>query len=104
MGLKKPISEDIQLPLKIDNLEIQSITITHNVGHQINLLKLAQLMPCTDYTYEPELFPALRMTKFNPVCVNVFATGKIVILGLKSLSYQGFLKAIDQDLRLYKAE
>ena len=104
MGLKKPFSEDLQLPLKISNMEIQSITVTYNVGHRINLLKLAQLMSYSERMYEPELFPALRMTKFNPICVNVFSTGKVVILGLKSLSYQSFLKSIDQELQLYKSD
>ena len=104
MGLKKPFSEDMQLPLKINNMEIQSITVTYNVGHRINLLKLAQLMSCSERVYEPELFPALRMTKFNPICVNVFSTGKVVILGLKSLLYHSFLKLVDRELRLYKSE
>jgi Transcription factor TFIID (or TATA-binding protein, TBP) len=104
MGLKKPFSEEIQLPLKIYNVEIQSVTVTCHVGHQINLPKLARQMPPKERMYEPELFPALRMTKFNPICVNVFSTGKVVILGLKSLSYQSLLNSIVQDLRVYKAE
>ena len=82
MGLKKPLSEDMQLPFKIYNLEIQSVTVTYNVGHEINLLKLAKQMPFKERMFEPELFSALRMTKFNPICVNVFSTGKVVILGL----------------------
>ena len=39
------------------------------------------------YIYEPELFPALRLTTFDPLCVNVFMSGKCVILGLKHLNY-----------------
>jgi Transcription factor TFIID (or TATA-binding protein, TBP) len=104
MGLNKPFNEDMQLPLKIHNVEIQSVTVTCHVGHQINLLKLARQMPHNERIYEPELFPALRMTKFNPICVNVFSTGKVVILGLKSLSYQSLLDLIDRDLQVYKSE
>jgi Transcription factor TFIID (or TATA-binding protein, TBP) len=104
MGLNQPFSEDIQLPLKIHNVEIQSVTVTCHIGNQINLLKLARQMPHKERIYEPELFPALRMTKFNPICVNVFSTGKVVILGLKSLSYQNLLDLIVQDLQVYKAE
>ena len=37
--------------------------------------------------YEPELFPALRVTKYDPLCVNVFPSGKIVILGIKTMNY-----------------
>ena len=33
---------------------------------------MAQKVPCT---YEPELFPALRLTEFNPVC-KCFSYGK----------------------------
>lgn len=102
MGLKTPVSEDMRLPLKINDLEIQSITVTYNLGRQINLLKVAKQLTCKRCMYEPELFPALRMKRFDPICVNVFSTGKVVILGLKSLSYQSLIESIDRDLRLYK--
>ena len=101
MGLKHPFSKDIQLPLKIYNMEIQSLTVTYNVGFEINILELARRMPPREHMYEPELFPALRLTKFNPVCVNVFSSGKIVILGLRELAYQNILNSIDQELRVY---
>jgi len=104
MGLKHPITADNSnhIPFKLFDLQIQSLTITHNVGYNINLLKLARNMPYRDRMYEPELFPALRLTKFNPVCVNVFSTGKIVILGLKQLTYQSFLWSVEEELRVYK--
>ena len=60
-----------------------------------NLYKLAKVTKCW---FEPELFPALRLTKYDPVCVNVFSTGKIVILGLKNLYYQGYVDNIISDL------
>jgi TATA-box binding protein (TBP) (component of TFIID and TFIIIB) len=34
--------------------------------------------------YEPELFPAVRLVCFNPVCVNLFSTAKVTMLGLRS--------------------
>ena len=104
MGLKRPFSVNMRLPLRIHDIEIQSITLTYNFGSRINLLKVSQIMPCTDHMYEPELFPALRLTKYNPICVNVFATGKVVILGVKSLAYQSLLNSIARDLWVYKAE
>ena len=82
-------------------MEIQSLTVTYNVGFEINILELARRMPPRERMYEPELFPALRLTKFNPVCVNVFSSGKIVILGLRELAYQNILNSIDQELRVY---
>lgn len=101
MGLKQPITEDIEFPFKIYDLKIQSLTVSYTAGNKINLLKLAYRMPQSERVYEPELFPALRMTKFNPACVNVFSSGKIVILGLKVLAYQSFLKSIDRELQVY---
>ena len=36
-------------------------------------------------TYEPELFPAALLTRFHPVHIATFHTGKCIITGLKSL-------------------
>ena len=52
---------------------------------------MVQKVSCT---YEPELFPALRLTEFNPLCVNVFHMGKIVILGIKTLDYEHVVDTI----------
>ena len=32
-----------------------------------------------------ELFSAIRLTEFDPVCVNLFSTGKIVMCGIKAV-------------------
>ena len=47
MGLKYPITADNSnhIPFKLFDLQIQSLTITHNVGYNINLLKLTRNMP-----------------------------------------------------------
>ena len=50
----------------------------------INLQKLAEK---TDCIYEPEIFQGLRLIKFNPLCVNIFHSGKLVITGLKTLNF-----------------
>ena len=90
MGCKKPIIEKY-LPFSIKIEKIQSITVCMNLNQNINLNDMAQNVPCT---YEPELFPALRLTEFNPLCVNVFHSGKIIILGIKSLDYEELLNTI----------
>ena len=83
MGLKRAL--DFSLPIRVTNLELQSITAVFDLGQMVNLRKLAtQVLPRGSFVYEPELFPALRLTSFNPMCVNVFSTGKIVILGLRN--------------------
>jgi len=71
--------------LQIDNEDIpeiysQSYTSSAKLGYSVNLFKLAK---CDKTFYEPELFAAVRMTKYNPVSVNVFSTGSVVVCGLK---------------------
>lgn len=97
MGCRKPVNiEDI--PYDINNLKIQSITVTANLNMKINLLHLKiKLGPLC--VYEPELFTALRYTKYNPKCVNVFSSGKVVILGLQSLLYENTVASILHDLK-----
>ena len=90
MGCKKPIV-DTDLPLNIKMEKMQSVTVCMNLKQNINLIDLAQKVPCS---YEPELFPALRLTEFNPLCVNVFHTRKIVILGIKTLDYEHVVDTI----------
>jgi TATA-box binding protein (TBP) (component of TFIID and TFIIIB) len=90
MGCKEPL--DIpNFPYPVLNIKIVSITVTGNIHKTINLHKLSKKTKCT---YEPELFPALRLLNYNPLCVNVFSTGKVVILGLKTLEYQSLVKTI----------
>ena len=87
MGCKKPIDAS-SLPYNITNVTIQSITVTCDYGQPINLKDLAENAPSM---YEPELFFAARLTDFNPLCVNVFHTGQIVITGLKDLDFSDFV-------------
>lgn len=86
MGCKKPINGIVYCEFLVIQIEcIQSITVTSHLGQSINLYKLSNVLDCC---FEPELFPALRINKYNPLCVNVFASGKIVIVGLKTFEYQ----------------
>ena len=97
MGCKKPITETLPYGIKIEC--IQSVTLSFEIGLKIDLLKLATTMG-KDCIYEPEIFPALRYRKYNPLCVNIFATGKIVILGFKTLDYLEFEQTILTDITL----
>jgi len=81
------------LPLKITNIKIQSLTVSKNFGRTINLYELSVKLN-HDAMYEPELFPALRLLKFNPLCVNIFSSGKIIILGIKSFDYDAIVSNI----------
>ena len=67
------------LPLKIRIERILSRTLVINYGQPINLYKFK------NEWFEPEIFPALTIKKFKPLNVNVFASGKIVVTGVKSV-------------------
>jgi TATA-box binding protein (TBP) (component of TFIID and TFIIIB) len=66
------------------DISIQSFTSVAKLEHDVNLNKLAQ---CNDTNYQPEIFAAVRMTKYKPLSVNVFHTGSIVVCGLKDPEY-----------------
>jgi TATA-box binding protein (TBP) (component of TFIID and TFIIIB) len=87
MGCKTPICSTSDLPIPVMLTNISSITLVMKLDKSINLINLANKLGSKKCTYEPELFPAVRLTAFNPLCVNVFASGKIVILGVKTLNY-----------------
>jgi len=88
MGLKREISQtciDAKFPVKLKLGSIMSCTRT--IDFQTGLLNLPQIrsrLGVKAAMYEPELFPALRLIRFSPLCINVFHTGKCVITGLKS--------------------
>lgn len=95
MGCKKPLEPHDLKQYEIKNIQMQSLTVVVNMGVKINLYKLARIVKCW---FEPELFPALKIVKYEPLCVNVFSTGKVVILGLKNLNFQGYVDNITSDL------
>jgi TATA-box binding protein (TBP) (component of TFIID and TFIIIB) len=53
-----------------------------HLGFSINLSNVAKSNN-TLVIYEPELFPALRIRSFNPISVNVFSTGSVIICGIR---------------------
>lgn len=86
MGSKKPITQSQlqQLPFKIKLEHLQSCTFTIDFESTINLHNLHNALGSRMALFEPEIFPALRLLAFNPMCVNVFSSGKTVIMGYKS--------------------
>ena len=58
-----------------------------NLCEPLNLYKLSlKYSDCKFVNFESELFPSLTLNFWSPVHVNVFSTGKVVILGKNSLS------------------
>ena len=100
MGCKQPITRPIKCEVPYILTSLMSLTLTMDMGEgrRVNLYKLAVHLTCKECIYEPELFPAVRLTKFSPLCVNVFQSGKDVILGLKSFTYDKLCTSIRQVL------
>ena len=106
MGCKVPInSEYLTDPFNIKIERIQSITVVGKINESINLHKLSLKLQ-NRCMFEPEIFPALRILDYNPYCVNVFSTGKIMIIGIKKLDYDKIvlriLKRIQNLVNSYK--
>lgn len=79
MGEPGASSESLaKMPFNVINLEIQTLTYTHKLAHEINLLKLSH-----PFHYEGELFPA-GYYKDAGIHVNIFHTGNIVLTGVKT--------------------
>jgi hypothetical protein len=98
MGCKEPL---LCSPMKeVEILGIASITVVVKLSDIVNLQKLSRILE-NDCMYEPELFPALRYIKYNPMCVNIFASGKVVILGLKTMEYNEFVNNVLNELEDY---
>lgn len=76
-----------QLPFKIANFEMQSASVAINFGCVINLRDLHKRLTSLKCLYEPELFPAARLLKYNPMCVNVFQSGKVTIVGVRDINF-----------------
>ena len=69
-------------------LKLQTMTVTGKLenwksDYFIRLRDNEKLSVSFDF----ELFSALRITHFNPVCVNIFSSGKIVLCGVKSITH-----------------
>jgi len=59
---------------------IQTMTAVFTYPHKINLALLSRN---TKSYYNPESFTAVHVHTFKPITANVFASGKVIITGLK---------------------
>jgi len=78
--------------IKNPKLKLQSMTAKMKLNHDVNVYKLAEKVKCF---YEPELFPAVTITKYKPIIVNVFKSGSVIVCGVKK---QEILKMIKKDI------
>jgi transcription initiation factor TFIID TATA-box-binding protein len=66
-------------------IKIQNIVISTSLEHDIPLIKLAEVLPNTEYN--PEQFPGLVMRIKNPkTSALIFSSGKVVCTGAKSIT------------------
>jgi TATA-box binding protein (TBP) (component of TFIID and TFIIIB) len=65
---------------KTPKIILQTMTSTFSFPHKVNLALLANNI---ESHYNAESFPAVHIRKFKPLNVNVFASGKVIITGLK---------------------
>ena len=100
MGCKKKLCYLKPLRFKIENIKVQSVTVVEKLNQILNLHKLSVMLDC-DAMYEPELFPALRFLKFNPMCVNIFSTGKVIILGIRVDDCENIVSDIMNTILIY---
>ena len=73
------LHSSIIIPL---TLSTQTVSFKLNIDH-INLHYATKYLP--NSMFEAELFPALSINLWKPLHVNVFANGKVVILGKDAL-------------------
>ena len=79
---------DLVSPYDVVGVELQTMTAAYTHPHRINLPLLASLIQSdsvkTLCNYDAEQFPAVQILLWKPIHVNVFASGKVILLGLKS--------------------
>ena len=97
MGIKSPLTSAIVTvgAVSVRVGSIQSATVVVNMQRTYDLHDVAKKL---QVMYEPELFPAARVLKFNPLCVNLFCSGKVVITGLKTFHYYKQVEQIIKSL------
>jgi TATA-box binding protein (TBP) (component of TFIID and TFIIIB) len=76
-------STNISIPDYITNVRLQSMTITFNLGHTVNLIGMHEAN-LSSTGYEAEIFPALHLRQYHPIHVNIFASGRVVLTGVKT--------------------
>src|SRR5437773_12450268 len=70
----------------IPDILFQTMTATCQFPTNINLNKFDSTQPFV-MRYNPELFPAVQVLNYKHISVNVFASGKVTICGLKDLDF-----------------
>ena len=73
----------------VPDITLQTMTFVCTYPFKINLdlftLRFtANFTKTNQYDYNAEIFPAFHIKAFKPMSVNVFASGKVVVMGVKN--------------------
>ena len=68
---------------KIGCVRVQTMTASHRIGRQVNILKFSETCKET-MTYDPELFPSATLKLPNNRKMNIFYSGATYVVGCKS--------------------
>ena len=68
-------------------LVLQTMTVVADLPGSVDLYKFAESCAAGGMkpVYDFELFSALKLDSFRPICVNVFSSGKVIMCGIKDL-------------------
>lgn len=77
------VAQLVPRQIKAKHIAVQTCTLRITFDESIRLSELHNKLTSRQSIYEPELFPAMRLRGFNPMCVNVFHTGKCIITGYR---------------------
>jgi TATA-box binding protein (TBP) (component of TFIID and TFIIIB) len=74
--------------IHVPNIVLQTMTVLSKNNFSINLSKLYESFQCNKHViYEPEIFSAVQLKQYNPIHVNIFISGCVLILGVKDLCF-----------------
>jgi len=87
------VVENVVLYIKkygIDNnikkININNRVLTDTLGFEVNLEKLIVKLKDYNASYEPEVYHCLHFKDKNSITYSLFSSGKIIIVGVKSLN------------------
>lgn len=87
--------------VKLDNIKLMTVSIMHDIGVPIDYNALKETFNAL--SYEPEIFPSGACLKLGRIHVNIFKSGKITAVGLKSEKIPRCLRRLISTLKYLPA-
>lgn len=94
-----PLVSALQTFISLDPFCVSQTVVCKLASTSLNLHYYVNHIPTA--MFECELFPALSIAYFNPLHVNLFSTGKVVILGNDALNKcKDIIKWINKHIKI----